>query len=104
MKNETGKFEGRELKELFFQYWLPEGEPRGYLVAIHDLAGHSDRLESLAQYFTDKEYGIFSFDLRGHWRNKYDNPGHIDTMDHLQKDIVLFMDVVRERANEKKSI
>jgi alpha-beta hydrolase superfamily lysophospholipase len=102
MKNETGKFEGREVTPLFYQYWLPDDTIKAALIAIHDLATHSDRFQALAEYFTEKGYAIFTFDLRGHWRNKYDLPGNIESMDHIQKDIVLFMDLVKEKVNNKK--
>ena len=103
MKNETGYFEGRETKRLFYQSWIPDsGEIRAFLIAIHGWGTHSDRMKIPAEYFTEKGYVIYSFDLRGHWRNISDLPGDIDSMDHIQKDIILFMDLVRETANEKK--
>jgi alpha-beta hydrolase superfamily lysophospholipase len=102
VKNESGYFEGRELKKLFYQYWLPDKEIKAYIVAMHDLATHSDRLQIPADYLTSKGYAVYCFDLRGHWRNKGDAPGNIDSMDHIQKDIVLFMDLVRKNAGEKK--
>ena len=64
MRNETGYFEGREVKRLFDQYWLPEESVKAYLVIIHDLATHSDRMNNIAEYFTEKGYAIYSFDLR----------------------------------------
>ncbi|MFX1396032.1 MAG: alpha/beta fold hydrolase [Promethearchaeota archaeon] len=104
MKNENGYFEGRETTKLFYQYWLPEsGKVKGNIIAIHDWGTHSDRLALPAEFLTEKEYAIYAFDLRGHWRNAGDNPGHIVSMlDHIQKDIVLFMDVVKKAAGDKK--
>lgn len=103
MKNETGHFKGRELKELFYQCWLPDsGEIKAYIIAIHGWGTHSDRLKTPAEYLTEKGYAIYAFDLRGHWRNAGEIPGHIDSMDHIQKDTLLFMDFVREIAKDKK--
>ncbi len=103
MKNETGYFEGRGLKKLFYQCWLPDdGEIKAYIIAIHGWGTHSDRLKTPAEYFTEKGYVIYSFDLRGHWRNAGDIPGHIESMDHIQKDTLLFMDFIREIAKDKK--
>jgi alpha-beta hydrolase superfamily lysophospholipase len=102
LKNETGYFEGREVKKLFYQSWLPENDIKAVLIAIHDLTAHSDRMYALAEYFTEKGYAIFSFDLRGHWRNMYGMPGNIDSIDHVQKDIVLFMDFVKKQVSNKK--
>jgi len=102
MKNETSYFDGRENRKMFYQYWLPEGDIKAYIIAIHGWGTHSDRMKYPAEYLTEKGYAIYSFDLRGHWRNAGDYPGHIDSMDHIQKDIVLFMDVVRKDAGNKK--
>ncbi|MFX1314197.1 MAG: alpha/beta hydrolase [Promethearchaeota archaeon] len=103
MKNETGYFEGRELKRLFYQWWLPEsGEIRAYIIAIHGWGSHSDRMKIPAEYFTEKGYAVYSFDLRGHYRNAGEIPGHIESMEHIQKDLILFMDVIKEIAKEKK--
>jgi alpha-beta hydrolase superfamily lysophospholipase len=102
MKHETGYFEGRENRKLFFQNWLPEEDIRACIIALHDWGTHSDRMKYPAQYLTEKGYAIYGFDLRGHRRNKGDFPGHIDDMDHIQKDIVLFMDFVKNILGEKK--
>jgi alpha-beta hydrolase superfamily lysophospholipase len=103
MKNETGFYEGRELKKLFYQCWLPDSDQiKAYIIAIHGWGTHSDRLKTPAEYLTEKGYAIYAFDLRGHWRNAGDMPGHIDSIDHILKDTLLFMDYVKEIAQNKK--
>jgi len=103
MKNETGYFEGRENKKLFYQKWLPDtGDFKAILIAIHGFGNHSNMMKIPAEFLVEKGYAVYSFDLRGHWRNIGENTGHIDSMDHVQKDIVLFMDVVKEKAGDKK--
>jgi len=101
MKYQSGNFEGRELKNLFYQCWLPESNVKAYIVAIHDLATDSDRFEILAEFLTENGYALYSFDLRGHRRNTGGFPGNIDSMDHIQKDIILFMDHIRTSAEDK---
>ena len=103
MINEKGYFDGRETKRLFYQYWLPDsGDIKAYIIALHGWGTHSDRMEVPAENLTENGYAIYSFDIRGHWRNAGNNPGHIDSMDHIQKDIVLFMDLIRKSAKNKK--
>jgi acylglycerol lipase len=103
MINEKGYFEGRETKRLFYQYWLPDSRDiKAYIIALHSWGAHSDRMKVPAEYLTEKGYGIYAFDIRGHWRNAGNNPGHIDSMDHIQKDIVLFIDLIKESAKDKK--
>jgi len=103
MINKKGYFEGRETKRLFYQYWLPDsGDIKAYIIALHGWGTHSDRMEVPADYLTESGYAIYAFDIRGHWRNAGNNPGHIDSMDHIQKDIVLFIDLIKESAKDKK--
>lgn len=102
MKRQSGNFEGRELKNLFYQCWLPDSNVKAFIVAIHDLATDSDRFEMPAEYLTENGYAVYSFDLRGHRRNAGGFPGNIDSMDHIQKDIILFMDLIRKLAEDKK--
>ena len=102
MINEKGYFEGRETKRLFYQYWLPDSRNiKAYIIALHSWGAHSDRMEVPAEYLTEKGYAIYAFDIRGHWRNAGNNPGHIDSMDHIQKDIVLFIDLIKESSKDK---
>lgn len=102
MKNVTGTFKGRENRELFYQYWMPEGECKAFLIAFHDLGTYSDRLQIPAEYLTEKGYGIYIFDLRGHGKNRGNNPGHIDSIDHIQKDLVLFLESIKNEVDGKK--
>ncbi|MGB5910045.1 MAG: lysophospholipase [Promethearchaeia archaeon] len=103
MINKSGYFEGRGNKKLFYQSWLPDSiDVKAYLIAIHGWGTHSDRMNIPAEFFTEKQnYALFSFDLRGHFRNA-EIQGHIDSMDHIQKDVVLFMDLVKKEAGSKK--
>ncbi len=103
MINQNGFYEGRETKKLFYQKWLPNSEDiKAYVIALHGWGTHSDRINVPAEYFTEKGYAIYAFDIRGHWRNSGGFPGHIDSMDHIQKDIVLFMDLIKKQAKDKK--
>lgn len=103
MKNEMGYYEGRELKKLFYQCWLPDsGKIKAYIIAIHGWGTHSDRLKNVAENLTENGYAIYAFDLRGHWRNAGDMPGHIDSIDHILKDTLLFMDFIQKIAQDKK--
>ena len=104
MKNEKGSFKGREQTDLFYQYWKPDsGDSKAYIIGFHDWGTHSDRLNLLAEFLTEKGYALYAFDIRGHWRNAGESPGHIISMfDHVQKDIVLFMDVIKKEAGNNK--
>ncbi|KKN52549.1 hypothetical protein LCGC14_0611580 [marine sediment metagenome] len=103
MKNFQGYYEGRETRKLFYQKWTPDsGRFKAIVIGIHGWGTHSDRMEIPAIYFVKHDYALYSFDLRGHWRNAGELPGHIDSMDHIQKDIVLFKDFILKEVDQKK--
>ena len=103
MKNFQGYFEGRETRKLFYQKWMPDsGVTKAIIIGIHGWGTHSDRMEVPASFFVEQGYIIYSFDLRGHWRNSGEIPGHIDSMDHIQKDIVLFKDFILKEVKHTK--
>ncbi|TXT60464.1 MAG: Phospholipase YtpA [Promethearchaeota archaeon] len=105
MKNFAGFFEGRENTELYYQCWLPDEEStsKANIIAIHGWATHSDRIKYPAKYLTGKGYTVYSFDLRGHYRNIREIPGHIESIDHIQKDIVLFRELIKEQTENRKT-
>jgi alpha-beta hydrolase superfamily lysophospholipase len=103
MQNQTDFFKGRGNQNLFYQYWIPDsGVSKAIIIALHGWATHSDRMKVPAEYLTGKGYGLYSFDLRGHWRNIEDIPGHIENIDNIQKDIVLFKDLINQKYPDKQ--
>jgi alpha-beta hydrolase superfamily lysophospholipase len=60
----------RDGSELFWQQWLPVGQPRAVIVLIHGLGEHSSRYGHLARRFTDRGIAVFTQDNRGHGRSR----------------------------------
>ncbi|MHA1763865.1 MAG: alpha/beta fold hydrolase, partial [Promethearchaeota archaeon] len=65
-------------------------------------ATHSDRFKLIADYLMEKGYGFHAYDLRGHYRSKGEIAGEIDSMDYLEKDLVLFIDFLKNQVGNKK--
>jgi acylglycerol lipase len=66
MKHETGKFRGARQAEIFWQSWLPEGEPRAVLLVVHGIGEHSGRYMNLVNHFVPKGYAVYGLDHFGH--------------------------------------
>lgn len=45
--------------------WLPEGEPRGVVLALHGFAEHGGMFYSLAPHLAGAGYAVFAYDQRG---------------------------------------
>ncbi|HNU94287.1 MAG TPA: alpha/beta hydrolase, partial [Bacillota bacterium] len=53
--------------ELFCRTWLPSGPdgPRALVVICHGQAEHSGRYTHVAQFFAERGYAVYAYDLRG---------------------------------------
>lgn len=56
----------RDGAQIYWQEWLPEGEPRAVVVLIHGLGEHCGRYSRLAEKFTGEGIAVLSQDNRGH--------------------------------------
>ena len=43
MKHQEGYLKGVRDTDIYYQYWLPESEPKAILLVVHGLAEHSGR-------------------------------------------------------------
>ncbi len=69
MKHETGFLNEMGDRRVFYQYWLPQSDPRAVLLLVHGLAEHSGRYGNLINHFVPLGYGIYGFDLPGHGKS-----------------------------------
>ena len=94
MKHTEGKFRGHKNLNLYYQCWLPDGEPRAILLVIHGLAEHSGRYTNLVNYFLAKGYAVYSYDHRGHGKSE-GLPGYVERFSDYLDDLETFFNMVR---------
>ena len=69
MKHEDGFFKGVRGARIYYQSWLPDGEPRAILLISHGLAEHSGRYMNVVNHFVPHGYAVYSLDHLGHGRS-----------------------------------
>jgi acylglycerol lipase len=73
MTGQQGRVEGRLTGardvELFWQGWLPAGEPTGVLLVCHGLGEHSGRYGNVVDAVTPDGWAVYGLDHRGHGRS-----------------------------------
>ncbi|MRH92054.1 alpha/beta fold hydrolase [Nocardia sp. SYP-A9097] len=67
-RNETGEFQG-SAGRVFWQAWLPDGEPRAVAVIVHGYAEHSGRYAHVAARLNDAGIAAYALDHIGHGRS-----------------------------------
>ncbi len=70
MKHREGFFEGVRNASIYFQGWLPEGEPKAILLIAHGLAEHSGRYMNIVDRFVPLGYAVYGLDHLGHGKSE----------------------------------
>lgn len=64
-----GRLPGAGGVELFWQGWLPEGEPVAVLLVAHGLGEHSGRYRTVVDTLLPDGWAVYGVDHRGHGRS-----------------------------------
>jgi acylglycerol lipase len=67
--HEEGRFKGEGGLEIYWQAWLPEGEPRAVVVLAHGASEHSGRYAWTGEQLNARGYAVYAIDHRGHGKS-----------------------------------
>lgn len=96
MKHEEGTFKSADGLELYYQNWLPEGEPKAVIVLVHGMGEYGGRYPHVVDALVPQGYAIYAADHRGHGRS----PGKrmfVNKWSEYLDDLDLFIKLVKER-------
>ena len=71
---------------IYWQWWLPEIEPRAAVVIVHGAGEHSGRYPHVAARLVADGYAVYALDHRGHGRSEGAR-ALIDRMDNAVADL-----------------
>lgn len=97
-QNRVGTFCGAGI-ELYYQSWHPQAVAKAVLVVVHGHGGHSGIFSRLVEYLVDRDYIIYSFDLRGHGRSPGQR-GYINSWAEYRADLAAFLQLVRTQKSQ----
>jgi acylglycerol lipase len=69
MKHQEGFFTGVRDARIYYQYWLPKGEPKAVLLIVHGLSEHSGRYMNVVNHFVPLGYAVYGIDHLGHGKS-----------------------------------
>jgi len=101
MEHREGKFRGYNSLNLYYQCWLPLGDPRAVLLVVNGLAEHSGRYTNLANYFVPKGYAVYSYDHQGHGKSE-GLRCYIERFSEYLDNLKTFVDIVRHEQGYAK--
>jgi len=97
MKEQTGRFEGTNGLQLYWQAWLPDGSPKAILVVIHGAGEHIGRYGNMVNGLVPAGFIVAGYDQRGHGRSEGQR-AHIDSWDEYRQDVRTFLGMARQLA------
>ena len=70
MEHVDGRLSGVDGVELYWQGWLPSGDPRGVLLICHGMGEHSGRYDTVVETLVPDGWAVYGLDHRGHGRSR----------------------------------
>ena len=96
MKHEESMFKSSDNLDLYYQYWLPDDEPKAIIVIVHGMGEHGGRYRHVVNRLVPQGYAIYAADHRGHGRSSGKRMFINSWSDYLD-DLGLFIKLVKER-------
>jgi acylglycerol lipase len=70
VKHASGEFEGAGGVAIYWQAWLPDGDPRAIVGMAHGASEHSGRYAWTGEQLAARGYALYALDHRGHGRSE----------------------------------
>lgn len=90
MQHHEGTFLSADGWHLYYQSWVPADLPRGVVVIIHGLGGHSGGFSCIVEDLVHRGYLVYGLDLRGHGRSPGQR-GYINHWSEYREDLNRFL-------------
>jgi alpha-beta hydrolase superfamily lysophospholipase len=101
MQHQEAYFKGYRNYNIYYQYWLPEDQPKAILLVAHGFAEHSGRYGNVVNHFVPQGYAVYALDHRGHGKSDGERVEVDDFHDYIV-DLKTYFDIVRQKNPENK--
>ena len=100
-KYQEGYLKGARDTNVYYQYWLPENEPKAVLFVVHGLAEHSGRYMNVVNHFVPLGYGVYGIDHIGHGKSDGKRV-YVERFRDYIKTVRKYFDMIRDWQPEKQ--
>ncbi len=95
MKHMEGKLKGVRNLDIYYQAWLPGGEPKAVLLVVHGLGEHSGRYTNVVNHLVPQGYAVYSLDHIGHGKSAGERE-MVDRFDDFTKTLRIYVQMIQE--------
>jgi acylglycerol lipase len=100
MKHQEGFFKGVRDTDIYYQYWLPESEPKAILLVVHGLAEHSGRYMNVVNHLVPSGYAVYGLDHIGHGKSDGERV-YVERFQDYTTTLKKYFDMIRKWQPEK---
>ncbi len=100
MNRQEGFLKGVRDARIYYQSWLPEGQPKAALLIVHGLAEHSGRYANVVNHFIPMGYAVYGIDHFGHGRSEGERV-YVKRFDDYTKTLKIYFDRISEWQPDK---
>ena len=100
MKHQEGYLKGVRDTDIFYQYLLPEGEPKATLLVVHGVGEHSGRYMNVVNHLVPSGYGVYGMDHIGHGKSDGERV-YVERFQDYTKTLKKCFDMIREWQPER---
>ncbi len=94
MQHHEGYLKDVRGNDIYYQYWLPEGEPKAILLIVHGLAEHSGRYMNVVNHFVPNGYAVYGIDFIGHGKSTGDRV-YVERFREYSKTLKTYFDMIQ---------
>lgn len=94
--NFQGTFQGANGLELYYQSWHSQALTKAVLIIVPGIGGHSGIFTKMVEYLIERNYSVYSFDLRGNGRSPGQR-GYINSWTEFRADLTAFFNLVKTK-------
>ena len=95
MRHKEGYFKGARGINSYYQYWLPEDEPKAILLVVHGLAEHCGRYMNVVNHFAPSGYAVYGIDHIGHGKSDGERV-YVDRFQDYIDTLKIYFDMIRD--------
>ena len=100
MKHQEGYLKGVRDTDIFYQYWLPEGEPKATLLVVHGVREHSGRYMNVVNHLVPSGYGVYGIDHIGHGKSDGERV-YVERFQDYTRTLKKYFHMIREWQPER---
>ena len=100
MEHRDGFFKGIRDTKIYYQNWLPNGDPKSILIVVHGLAEHCGRYMNFVNHFVPLGYAVYGMDHIGHGKSDGARV-YVQRFEDFTDTLKTFFDMVKKWHPEK---